>query len=251
MKFTIRTFRFYFSLAVTICLILSSSLAYGARSDVEAFVTRFYQQCLSRNPDVSGLNGWVNALWYGWLSGSDVANGFIFSQEFIGRNTSNEDFLTILYRAFFNREPDPSGYAGWLNYLYSGASRQAALNGFINSVEFSNLCAFYGIKPFAYNYDGTWSIQAYNGSPPWYSCKGGQGTLTISNSIISGTFRSDWGWSLIALGSVDANGNLSSGMALGNDDIAVFTGYFQQTTGYGSWEDIYGCYGTWSAIKLY
>jgi len=41
---------------LTISLILSSPLTYGARSDVEAFVTRFYQQCLGRDPDQQGLN---------------------------------------------------------------------------------------------------------------------------------------------------------------------------------------------------
>ena len=119
----------------------------NAGADVETFVTRFYQQCLGRNPDTPGLNGWVNALINGTLCGADVANGFIFSQEFINRNTSNEDFVTILYRAFFGREPDTAGYNGWLGHLNSGVSRQAILNGFIYSIEFENLCKSYGISP--------------------------------------------------------------------------------------------------------
>jgi len=85
--------------------------------DVRRFVTRFYQQCLSREPDSSGLNGWSNALLNGTLTGADVAFSFIFSDEFINRYTTNEDFVTILYRAFFNREPDSAGYSGWLNAL--------------------------------------------------------------------------------------------------------------------------------------
>ena len=118
-----------------------------ASGGVGAFVTRFYQQCLGREPDAPGLEGWVNALITGTLCGADVANGFIFSQEFINRNTSNETFVTILYRAFFGREPDTNGYNGWVNYLYSGATRQDVLNGFIYSQEFNNLCANYGISP--------------------------------------------------------------------------------------------------------
>jgi predicted Zn-dependent protease len=120
----------------------------SVNSNVQAFVTRFYQQCLSRNPDSGGLAGWVNALVAGAISGAEVANGFIFSPEFIGRNTTNEQFVTILYRAFFGREPDAGGYAGWVNYLYGGASRQAVLNGFIYSREFENLCANYSITPY-------------------------------------------------------------------------------------------------------
>ncbi len=131
---------------LTISLIFGSTLTYGSRSDVEAFVTRFYQQCLGRVPDQQGLDGWVNALLNGSLTGADVANGFILSDEFINRNTTNEDFVVILYRAFFNREPDDAGYSGWLNYLYDGNSRSDALNGFVSSQEFYNLCAQYGIK---------------------------------------------------------------------------------------------------------
>jgi len=116
--------------------------------DVEGFVTRYYQQCLGREPDAPGLEGWANALINGTLSGSDVANRFIFSQEFINRNTSNEEFVTILYRAFFDREPDSPGYNGHVNGLYNGVSRQAILNGFIYSIEFENLCNTYGIAPY-------------------------------------------------------------------------------------------------------
>jgi uncharacterized protein DUF4214 len=77
------------------------------------------------------LEGWVNALKNGSICGATVANRFIFSEEFISRNTTNEDFVTILYRAFFNREPDTPGYNGHLNGLSNGVSRQAILNGFI------------------------------------------------------------------------------------------------------------------------
>lgn len=142
------------------------------RAQVEAFVTRFYQQCLGRDPDAPGLAGWVDALLNGTLSGADVANGFIFSEEFLNRYTTNEDFVTILYRAFFDREPDSGGYTGWLNALYDGQTRAFVLDGFLNSVEFANLCAVYGIKPTSENTGdtGTWfqegavTVQTYYGS---------------------------------------------------------------------------------------
>ena len=116
-------------------------------SQVAAFVTRFYQECLSRDPDSAGLNGWVNWLVTGAKTGTDVAYGFVFSDEFIQRNVSNSEYLTILYRAFFNREPDISGYNTWLGYLSTGKSREWVLAGFINSQEFKSLCATYGINP--------------------------------------------------------------------------------------------------------
>jgi len=114
---------------------------------VREFVTRFYQQCFGREPDSEGLNSWTDALLNDYLTGSDVAFSFIFSNEFSGRNTTNEEFLHILYRAFFNRDPDAVGYTGWINTINDGSDRATILEGFLNSQEFINLCSNYGIKP--------------------------------------------------------------------------------------------------------
>jgi hypothetical protein len=117
-------------------------------SAVEAFVTRFYRLCLDRNPDQTGLDGWVSALLAGTQTGSDVANGFVFSQEFINKNTTDLEYVTILYEAFFNRQPDSAGLQGWLDAIANGASREDVLNGFIYATEFAELCEEYGIKAF-------------------------------------------------------------------------------------------------------
>ena len=114
---------------------------------VQDFVARFYQQCLNREPDPAGLAGWSNALLERRLTGADVARGFIFSPEFIEKKTSNEEFLTILYKAFFNRNPDPGGFNGWLKQLKKGADRSTILDGFLYSQEFIGLCQRYGITP--------------------------------------------------------------------------------------------------------
>jgi len=119
----------------------------GSSNDgVTAFVTRMYQQTLNRQPDPQGLASWVNGLKSGELSGADVARNFIFSQEFTNKNLSNEQFLNVMYKAFFNRAPDPGGYNGWLAELESGKSREYVLAGFVNSQEFNNLCQEYEIN---------------------------------------------------------------------------------------------------------
>ncbi len=117
------------------------------KQDVEAFVTRFYQFCLNRDPEPAGLEDWTEKLLYQILTGTDVAYGFIYSQEFINRATTIEQYLTILYKAFFNRDPDPAGYATWLAAYQSGKDRGYILNGFLGSQEFLNLCEDYGITP--------------------------------------------------------------------------------------------------------
>ncbi len=148
----------YFAAFVLVFILLTIAaplhLFGDSRSDVSAFVTRFYQLCLSRDPDPSGLNGWTDYLLTGQKTGAEVAYGFIYSPEFISKNVSNHDFLIVMYRAFFDREPDPAGYNGWLNSLNSGRSRQFVLAGFVNSQEFKNLSASFGINPGTLRADG-------------------------------------------------------------------------------------------------
>ena len=109
------------------------------------FVTRFYELCLSRTPDATGLKSWTDALLQGKQTGAQVAYGFVFSKEFQAKNISNEEYVKILYKAFFNREPDKVGKDSWIQILNSGMSRYYVLHGFTNSTEFSNLCSQYSI----------------------------------------------------------------------------------------------------------
>ena len=112
-------------------------------SDVERFVIRFYQQCLNREPEITDREYWVSHLINQTEAGAGLA--ICFSQEFLGRNISNKEYIKILYRAFFNRDPDADGYNNWLSQLNTGTSRQDVLNGFLDSAEFFALCESYGI----------------------------------------------------------------------------------------------------------
>ena len=103
---------------------------------------------MGRNPDPAGLEGWTNNLLDQTRTGADVAKGFIFSSEFIAKATANEEYLNILYKAFFNRDADPAGWDLWLSELNAGRDRGEVLDGYIYSNEFSSLCQEYGIKAF-------------------------------------------------------------------------------------------------------
>jgi peptidoglycan/xylan/chitin deacetylase (PgdA/CDA1 family) len=143
-----KVFRYLLIFIIAASVILSfniSSLNADSRSQVSEFVTRFYKLCLDREPDAGGLNYWVNNLLARKITGAQAAEGFIFSAEFTAKNTNNSEFLTILYRAFFNREADADGFNKWLALLNAGNSRQFVLAGFVNSVEFKTLCKNYGI----------------------------------------------------------------------------------------------------------
>ena len=59
---------------------------------------------------------------------------------------SDDAYITKLYRAFFNREPDAAGKASWLQSIAEGKDRDFVLEGFLASDEYRDLCNSYGIK---------------------------------------------------------------------------------------------------------
>lgn len=119
---------------------------YRIESQIENFVTRMYQQCLSRDPDSDGLNGWVSQLENGYMDGAAIAQQFIFSEEMLSKNLSSEDFVKVLYRAMMNREADESGLNGWLNQLNKQyMTRTEITKSFVESTEFTDICNSYGI----------------------------------------------------------------------------------------------------------
>ncbi len=119
----------------------SSSCLNTAPLTPTSFLTRFYSQVLGRDPEPTGLAGWVNFLNANCnAQGFDaIARGFFDSLEFrTVKPQSLPGLVTLLYRTFLGREPEPAGLAGW-----AGLIRQArltmALQGFIPSREFQSL----------------------------------------------------------------------------------------------------------------
>lgn len=113
----------------------------------EAFVARLYETLLLRSPDPVGLSEWTNQLKSGTKTGSDIISGFLFSKEFTESNYSNDKYVELMYKALFDRSPDPAGRKSWLDALDEGFSRTYICAGFIGSDEFKALCAKYEIIP--------------------------------------------------------------------------------------------------------
>lgn len=109
------------------------------------FVTRLYRTTLKRNTDVDGLNHWAGLIGTKRATTYDVAIRIVDSEEFRNYNYSNEEYITILYRAFLDREPDAGGHAYWLNCLETGDSRGEILKGFVYSEEFKSIVVSYGL----------------------------------------------------------------------------------------------------------
>lgn len=123
-----------------------------AEEGVTGFVTRLYKIVLQRTPRADEVQFWVERLKSGQASGSEVAAGFFNSDEYKKRKKSDEAFVTDLYQAIMGRQPDRTGYNGWVGRLKDGGSRPNVLAGFLNSEEFRKLCGSYGVQVGSYSY---------------------------------------------------------------------------------------------------
>lgn len=111
------------------------------------FVSRLYTKALGREYDVRGLNDWCNRILSGEWSINDASTiGFFTSPEFLAKNLSNDEYVKVLYRTFFDREYDQAGYDDWMNRLAKGTSRNEVMLGFANSREFAELKASFGLR---------------------------------------------------------------------------------------------------------
>lgn len=110
----------------------------GYAADRADDVFRLYQATLGRTPDEGGLLNWAEALANG-RPFLDVVGGFVASAEFRGRygDTTNEEFVTLLYANVLGRTPDAIGFASWTTRLNSGDwTRAEVVQGFSQSREF-------------------------------------------------------------------------------------------------------------------
>lgn len=143
---TLRRTLLFTLLTVLFLTILPSSSANASGGTVDDFVTRLYTLCLNREPDARGLAEWSNWLADGTFTGTEVAHGFVFSNEFVTAGHSNEEYVKLLYRIFLGREYDQNGLEIWVDLMRNeGYGREAIFNGFSQSIEFGSICAEYGI----------------------------------------------------------------------------------------------------------
>jgi hypothetical protein len=110
----------------------------------KSLVSHYYRSILRRAPDAGGQSFWeseadrmqrtgvdLNEAWFA------MAMSFFGSPEYAAFNRSSPDFLTDLYKTFFNRAPDAGGLAYWNGELSRGLPREVVLAGFMFSPEFA------------------------------------------------------------------------------------------------------------------
>jgi len=114
----------------------------------EDFVERLYVVALGRASEPAGKNFWVEKVGNGEFNGADCARFFLLdAPEFMNRGLSVDDFVETLYKTFFDRESDAAGKAGWVDAIKTGKmTRAIVVENFIESTEWCNVCATYGVR---------------------------------------------------------------------------------------------------------
>jgi hypothetical protein len=87
-------------------------------------------------PDLGGLNYWLGRL-NGGTKLDAVSAKFAASSEFKAKygNTTNAQFVQLVYSNVFDRLPDAAGLAYWVKKLDQGMSRGTVLTNFSESSE--------------------------------------------------------------------------------------------------------------------
>jgi hypothetical protein len=110
------------------------------------FIKRFYQNILNRSADPEGMSFWLKQMQS--TSGASVALGFFKSDEYLGLQLNDSEFIDILYSTLFGREADEGGRNYWMAELEAGKLRGVVISGFLVSREFQALADKFGVVAF-------------------------------------------------------------------------------------------------------
>lgn len=112
---------------------------------IRRFVERCYSTVLGREGDKGGPDTWTNLIITGEMSAETVAKTFFDSEEFLGKGTTDAEYINILYATFLDRVADDAGRQTWTDGLAGGMSRTEVLQGFSQSEEFKAILAGFGL----------------------------------------------------------------------------------------------------------
>ena len=107
---------------------------------LKAFISRFYSLILQRDSDDEGMNFWFEKLKSKKSTPNDIAEFFFFSDEMKAKNLSDEDFVKIAYRVFFDREADSEGLSFWSQKI-DEKGKKWVIEAMMESEEFSKITA--------------------------------------------------------------------------------------------------------------
>ena len=124
----------------------SLSMYHNQNLLLSQYIARCYDKIQEREFDAQGMEFWCGQIINKEQEAKAVAEFFVLSEEFVNKNKSDEEFIDILYNAFFGRQKDDAGNAFWLGVLGSGEkSREEVLKDFSASKEFAEIVESFGL----------------------------------------------------------------------------------------------------------
>ena len=112
--------------------------------EITQYLYRCYRVFLEREPDAQGLRSWIN-YFVGGNNPAKITEGFVLSKELLAKELSHTEYVTLLYKGLFDRNPDSKGLNLWVNWLESGKSKKDVYWGFAGSEEFKRLVNSFGL----------------------------------------------------------------------------------------------------------
>ena len=116
---------------------------------VVILVTGLYDTVFQRVPEQEEVDFWVGlmAIHRSDVTARVMVNSFLNGEEYANLNRDNGAYVTDLYHAIFNRDPDADGFNYWIDCMENkGYTREKVLNGFTGSQEFADQCHHAGIE---------------------------------------------------------------------------------------------------------
>ena len=111
-------------------------------TEIDNFVDRLYTNLLNQSVNATDKASLVSSLSAKTTTAAEAVAKFALDDSIA--DISNEEFVSRMYSAVFNRVAD-AGAAHWENLLNNGMSRKIVIQKFTESDEFINICASCGM----------------------------------------------------------------------------------------------------------
>ena len=118
----------------------------GDYENVKKYVAHLYNTVLERECSNHEMDWWIETILQNDLTCSQITYSFVFSDEYIANNSSDNEFVKMLYISLLDRIPQNSEVENWVNILYNDYSRKYVFQQFVQSDEFQNKCQDYKIS---------------------------------------------------------------------------------------------------------
>lgn len=124
-------------------MVQNGGFDFAGNQQARQLISHYYRSILGREPDPAGQDYWKGEVDRATGLGADIkevfrviADKFFNSPEYQNSSKTVDQFVADLYRTFFNRAPDPGGFAYWKEQLLC-LPRDVVMYHFLFSPEFN------------------------------------------------------------------------------------------------------------------